>query len=685
MVPSCAKALLAFLALAGGWQAAVDESANAHDNAIALVARVSDGQIVAARNRTLAENTLAFPGSAIKPFVLAALIDAGTLPAHPDWVCTQRLNIAGHNLACTHPKSATPLDPVSALAYSCNQYFAHFAGQLPPERLRSALSTYGFDAQLAVSSDDLRLQALGEIDVRISPARLLSAYRRLALARRENRPSLRPVFAGMEASAEYGTSRGASVPGWRIAGKTGTGREYGWFAGYAPADRPEWVLVVAIPRGSGSGDAAPLAHEILARFHSAPDPRQVNVEGHLYSLDDYVAGVLAGEAGTYRTSQALRAMAIAARTYAARFRGRHQADGYDFCSLTHCQSFKPAAVTPAERDAADATSGELLWYRGSPAEAYYTQDCGGKTEAGGESYLPSRDDAACTRKGRLQWSAEIPLADLSRAFGEPVSTVEVLSRTPSNRAATVRISSSRTIAASDFRLSLGRVLGWNLVRSDLYSVRLSGGRAIFTGYGSGHGIGLCQKGAEGMARSGASDRDILAAYYPGTVIGLTTRGLRWHILSGERIDFWTTDDSRKSLIATGEAALRGAEGRAGWSVPGRIRLMLFPSVETFRDATGESGGVLAATRGTLIRAQPSLDDATLRHEIWHAVIESRVPANLPDWFREGLALIMSGTDPRSAERAAAQSRVRQLISRYGEKEVLAWVSGKPAPKGALAP
>ncbi|HEY3839286.1 MAG TPA: SpoIID/LytB domain-containing protein [Bryobacteraceae bacterium] len=680
---SCAKAVLAFLAATGGWQSSVDEAA-ARGNAIALIARVSDGQVVAARNRKLADDTMALPGSAIKPFVLAALIDAGALPPHADWVCTQHLAIGGHNLACTHPKSATPLDPVAALAYSCNQYFAHFAGQIAPDRLRAALTAYGFEAQLAASSDDLRLQALGETDVRISPTLLLAAYRKLAMARRENRAALRPVFAGMEASTEYGTSRGASIPGWRIAGKTGTGPEFGWFAGYAPADRPEWVFVVAVPRGSGSGDAAPLAHDILSRFRSAPDPRLVNVEGHTYALDDYVAGVLAGEAATYRTPQALRAMAIAARTYAVHFRGRHQADGYDFCALTHCQSFKPNAITPAERDAADSTSGELLWYQGSPAAAYYTQDCGGKTEAGGEPYLPARDDPACTRKGRLQWSSEIPLGDLSRALGQPVAMVEVLARTPSNRAATLRLSPSRTMPAADFRLAAGRVLGWNLLRSDLYSVRLSNGRAVFTGYGSGHGIGLCQNGAEGMGRTGASDRDILAAYYPGAIVGLTARGLRWRILSGERIDLWTTDESRKTLIPVAESALHGAEARAGWTVPGRIKLMVFPTVDTFRNATGESGVVLAATRGTLIRAQPSLDDATLRHEIWHAVIESRVPPNVPGWFREGLALLMSQTDPRTPERAAAQARTRQLIARYGEKEVLAWASGKPAPSGVLA-
>jgi len=264
------------------------------------------------------------------------------------------------------------------------------------------------------------------------------------------------------------------------------------------------------------------------------------------------------------------------------------------------------------------------------------------------------------------------------------ATLEVLSRTPSGRAQTLRLSASRTVPAADFRLGIGRTLGWNLLRSDLYSVRIEKDRAMVTGYGAGHGIGLCQNGAEAMAAAGAADRDILAAYYPGTAIGLTARGLRWRILSGEHVDVWTIDDAQRRWIPAAEAALRAAETRAGWTVSSRVRLMVFPSLDTFRNATGESGTVLASTRGTLIRAQPNLDAPTLQHEIWHALIESRVSPRVPAWFREGLALAMSRIDPRTPERLADRDRVRSLIARYGEKPVLAWAAGHPAPAGVLA-
>ena len=97
-------------------------------------------------------------------------------------------------------------------------------------------------------------------------------------------------------------------------------------------------------------------------------------------LERYVAGVLAGESSVFRSDEALKAMAVAARTYAVRLRGRHAAEGFDFCATTHCQRFDPDAVTPRLESIAAETAGELLWFQGKPAFTPYTRDCGGRTE-----------------------------------------------------------------------------------------------------------------------------------------------------------------------------------------------------------------------------------------------------------------------------------------------------------------
>ena len=63
-------------------------------------------------------------------------------------------------------------------------------------------------------------------------------------------------------------------------------------------------------------------------------------------LEQYVAAVLAGECSTFRSDEAIKAMAVAVRSYALNLRGRHAAQGYDLCTSTHCQRLDPDAVTP---------------------------------------------------------------------------------------------------------------------------------------------------------------------------------------------------------------------------------------------------------------------------------------------------------------------------------------------------
>ena len=73
-------------------------------------------------------------------------------------------------------------------------------------------------------------------------------------------------------------------------------------------------------------------------------------------LEDYVAAVLAGESAGFRSEQSLAAMAVAARTYAVRFQGRHKAEGYDFCDTTHCQDLHISAVSERLRRSPDGVS-----------------------------------------------------------------------------------------------------------------------------------------------------------------------------------------------------------------------------------------------------------------------------------------------------------------------------------------
>ncbi|HLH32315.1 MAG TPA: SpoIID/LytB domain-containing protein [Terriglobia bacterium] len=189
-------------------------------------------------------------------------------------------------------------------------------------------------------------------------------------------------------------------------------------------------------------------------------------------FEEYVAAVLAGEASNFQSDESLKAMAVAVRSYAVHFLDRHQKEAFNFCDTTHCQDFRITAVTARLRQAANETHGQVLLYDGQPIMAYYHKDCGGITEAR-SPYLPQLSDRFCVSSGRKPWTAEVTAADLKSVFGigNP-SGIEVLDRSSSGRVQRLRITGSetRTVAAETFRLDIGRKLGWDKIRSDLYEV-----------------------------------------------------------------------------------------------------------------------------------------------------------------------------------------------------------------------
>jgi stage II sporulation protein D len=245
-------------------------------------------------------------------------------------------------------------------------------------------------------------------------------------------------------------------------------------------------------------------------------------------LERYVAAVLAGESSVFQSPEALKAMAVAARTYAVRMRGRHSGEGFDFCTTTHCQRVELEGISTRLQAAAEDTSGELLWYQAKPAFTPYTRDCGGRTEDAGaiwpdlaQPYLKSHEDPYCSRTGShaWQWSGDPKrmvqaLRDSALRTPDDLQQVSILARTRSGRASTLLLNGSIRISADSFRFAMGRELGWNTLRSDRYEVRSTQGRISFEGSGSGHGVGLCQLGAEQMGIGGKSYREILAFYYP---------------------------------------------------------------------------------------------------------------------------------------------------------------------------
>ncbi|MGA2136253.1 MAG: SpoIID/LytB domain-containing protein [Bryobacteraceae bacterium] len=411
---------------------------------------------------------------------------------------------------------------------------------------------------------------------------------------------------------------------------------------------------------------------------------KVQVDSHVMDLplERYVAGVLAGESSVFHSDAALQAMAVAARTYAVRQRGRHADEGYDFCSTTHCQRVDLEGITPRLERLAAATAGELLWFEGKPAFTPYTRDCGGQSEADPAApYLKSRADPYCLRAGAQKWQwagdpAKIANALLASGLRapRPLDSIVVAGRTASGRALDLALTGageSVRVSAGSLRFAVGRALGWNTVRSDLYEIQSGGGRIIFQGRGAGHGVGLCQRGADQMGIEGRTYREILAFYYPGTAVGASARGLAWQRLSGEGLVLWTTQPEHdREVLDMAAREARAAAQRVNWPMPANVEIRVYPDMDSYRNSTGEPGTVAAYTEGRRIHMQPvdvlrsrEILAGTIRHELFHVLVESRAVPGLPVWFREGLVEYLAGQ----------KTSMDLLVKRYGEATVLGWV------------
>jgi len=260
-------------------------------------------------------------------------------------------------------------------------------------------------------------------------------------------------------------------------------------------------------------------------------------------LEPYIAGVVTGEASDLSHREAYKAQAVAARTYIVKHLRNHSGEGYHLCDSTHCQLYTgDGHISPKALSAAVATKGELLLYKGKPAATFYHSICGGRTADmtsvwpyESKSYLHSIKDGPagnpyCSIAPRFAWKTKIyytGLTRLSRSAGwilpdEQAQGLRITRWGPSGRAELLELRTQRravTVPATAFYHGIGRRAGWQAVRSTMFRILAGRDYVLLDGVGNGHGVGMCQWGAEGMARKGFKYREILRHYYPGTETG----------------------------------------------------------------------------------------------------------------------------------------------------------------------
>ena len=245
-------------------------------------------------------------------------------------------------------------------------------------------------------------------------------------------------------------------------------------------------------------------------------------------VEDYLYGVVPKEMPPSWNVEALRAQSVAARTFALKNRKRHSAEGFDLCSTSHCQVYEgmPAEMRTTT-EAVDSTRGEVLFYKGAIMDALFHTDSGGMTESSEYvwgSPVPYLRAVTEVQMQTQPWNRIISMSELAQKLeknGRAIGTLKEVRLSPLTvgKGSSDRSPSGR-VRSAEFVGTKGRItLSGNELRSTfslpstLFSIRVGKTDINFSGYGSGHGLGLSQWGAKAFADKGKSYKDILFHYY----------------------------------------------------------------------------------------------------------------------------------------------------------------------------
>ena len=259
-------------------------------------------------------------------------------------------------------------------------------------------------------------------------------------------------------------------------------------------------------------------------------------------IEIYLQGVVSYEARDLSRPEAFKAQAVAARTYALSKAQSHSREGFNLCDTPHCQFYAGFAdINPVAARAVMQTAGEIITYKGKTISAFYHSACGGFTEGisavwpyEDKPYLKSVQDGPaarpyCSPATGFRWKKKLTFSSLERALksggwlknGENISSVAVRGHGKSGRPLKLAVHAGGRVvevSTSDFYHAVGRTLGWTAMPGNLFELYSGKDYIMLDGKGAGHGVGMCQWGAEGMARKGFKYWEILEHYYPGTRI-----------------------------------------------------------------------------------------------------------------------------------------------------------------------
>lgn len=247
------------------------------------------------------------------------------------------------------------------------------------------------------------------------------------------------------------------------------------------------------------------------------------------TLERYIQGVVGNEVPARWPAEVKKAQAVAARTYALA-RMALKESPYALESTVMDQVYRGHPPDKGVVAAVRATRGEVLIQANGLIEAKYHSTCGGHTENVDEVWpelmVHHQWAVACTTcssSPTYRWSTVLTYGELTRALKtvhkglKRIKGLSATNRSPTGRVRTLEVHTQKgsfEISARDFR----RIVNLRKIRSTHFEIEAQPRSVKLNGRGFGHGAGMCQWGAYGMAKAGHSYADILAHYYRGSTI-----------------------------------------------------------------------------------------------------------------------------------------------------------------------
>lgn len=241
-------------------------------------------------------------------------------------------------------------------------------------------------------------------------------------------------------------------------------------------------------------------------------------------LETYLLGIVGSEMSPAWPIEALKAQAVAARTYAVQRRMMMRAANrpYDLESSVLSQVYNGAErIRPSVIRAVKETRGEVLAFTHDVVQALFHSTCGGRTVSAKAAfgrevpYLKPRRCKWCRQSSRHRWSLEIPLSEMSMKLRRArLAKHELTGVSRASETNLVRLEEGRRKRQVSPK-KVRRAVGYGELYSTRFTAETKGHTVHIHGRGFGHGVGMCQWGAKGMAEAGRSYRQILGYYYRG--------------------------------------------------------------------------------------------------------------------------------------------------------------------------